>query len=559
MQNISLPPYPLTVPKGQPEDMASVNVLTQIVSPKLKRANLNDQQISSLLEYDLYGRLSTHLDDLVFLLRNRVECQWVETFLQEDDYLEMLEKELSSQVRLLEAFEKNHWREFLEKGQIISQTKAKLIDCTAYSSIKERMVKMGNGTKVLPVEDGVIQLCCDDLKEIFSICMREIMQEGSWARHMPSVSPPGSFMVFRSSSQRFELFFWGGINDADISPYCLGSGASGLVHKIYSLESGITQVMKFPNIYAPEFRVRKSCKNLTHENKILKHIHENNEIEGLVPAPNHLITLYQIPSSDEETNISLKALLSTKFHGDLIHLIFSSNINIERFRKSILGELLKISRALLRLRELKIIHGDVKPENILFRWCGGTVLEFFLADFGQSYTYEELYEDKKIIGYSRGYSTQRDCKLLYHLFSQEDNTNIEQLHEKREVYALGHTLLLICSEEGSETETHTRLSLVEKKYGTEIAELIEEMTLPAPARRPYLVTVVDRLSKVIDAKAAESSDDEELSEKMKALRDYRISSSEEFFGSSIENENSCEQLDANSPIDKKAKRCCAIM
>jgi hypothetical protein len=169
-----------------------------------------------------------------------------------------------------------------------------------------------------------------------------------------------------------------------ISPIAahVGQGSYCAAYRVFNYTLGRVQVLvtpqftEHPTTDDEEFRNTRKVKHSMHSIKIINLIHQNKlgYLPGIVDAPSAVLTLLQ----NDSTTI-YQEMVMTEYSYPLDEYCFSSE-NPTYPPSILLNGIRQLFEGLNFLRTAKIIHGDIKPENIFVKGNGC----FSIADFGGS-------------------------------------------------------------------------------------------------------------------------------------------------------------------------------
>ena len=175
--------------------------------------------------------------------------------------------------------------------------------------------------------------------------------------------------------------------------------------------------------------------------------------------------------------------------GSLDEMVF----NIPNTEKNIWEIIKQLANALSHLHSKEIIHGDIKPENVLLSKEGHSRANLKLADFGSSwdkyFTHNDTYE-ARYYGGTEGY------------FPPEVLKN-ETFDKSADIWSFGATIVLVCNwqlpfvtKEEIITWTGNYTPIYNpSRYSADLHLLIMAMLNPEPERRPTAETIYDIASK----------------------------------------------------------------
>ncbi|CDZ81542.1 Serine/threonine-protein kinase A [Candidatus Rubidus massiliensis] len=205
----------------------------------------------------------------------------------------------------------------------------------------------------------------------------------------------------------------------------LGTGTYGDVYSLVHLNQGSQVVAK---VAMSEIDI-----DLFNEVKILNHIYSN------VDHPPPGISLPQI-GFFKDVNY-FPALILHKYDGSSLNNFFKTNT----YRQLPLSDKLKgiasICEGVRYLHSIGVIHGDIKPRNIL---VNKQPLQFFIADFGGSINISDEMIRKKVEGkidipssFTLNYATSSYIEDLKQARKEANYEKWTELRLKADIFALG--------------------------------------------------------------------------------------------------------------------------
>ncbi len=257
------------------------------------------------------------------------------------------------------------------------------------------------------------------------------------AENLPSLAEGARFLfhgdqgtvpliAFRNRHKLLELFTWSGRTDSGLPKKQgkLGYGGLSIVQTVHRLATGQRWAMKAPLSNMPEVRQALSAELILAETTVLRQLKDKlGNIPGLIEAPMVVIN---------ETQAQWAASITRQYEGDLRDLLIGMPESPDNFKK-LLSAFVDVIKALIVFSKHRILHGDLKPDNILYCYEGNQ-LKFYLADVGGC-TYDEFLKGKIVVS-TAAYSNDSDDLAIQPgtcLFADE-------LCQRREVYGLGATM-----------------------------------------------------------------------------------------------------------------------
>jgi serine/threonine protein kinase len=280
----------------------------------------------------------------------------------------------------------------------------------------------------------------------------------------------------------------------------LGKGGFGIVSQVASLHDAQTLVLKEARLDSKDGGVEAKL-DVEHEREILTDIHQNGLVWGIQKPPHQFIEI----TNDQAP---IYGFLGPKYDSDYMKTI-DSELNItEEFiyhPVSIEDKLIGIHQLLSALKHLEgenILHGDIKPENVLYKLDNNKRPLVHLADFGGSRrankgepiilgTYTRAYlapADKDQIERLKGKLTEK--KIEEPIDNEKLRKDLISIRKQADVFAMGCTLYyaLALKHPYHYNETEERLKTEGEpdpipEISEELNTLIKKMIEPNPSAR----------------------------------------------------------------------------
>jgi len=227
----------------------------------------------------------------------------------------------------------------------------------------------------------------------------------------------------------------------------LGKGGMGFVYLVRPLASETQLALKIPHSSSdPRFAA-----------EIWNHI--------LIP-PHDCLVMWNYIRQFEDCPCILMEYMDGGSLANLIHE--SSWDSAEQWLRDFFDVAIQCSWAIRHLHAHRLIHQDIKPENILFR-SGDSGYRVGLADFGVSSFRDDGNDSVVVIGATRKYAAPEQL--------QDGKAD-----EKSDVYSLGTVLLAMLDAcPGADEDSN------------QIRTLISEMTQAVPEQRPTVDSLIETL------------------------------------------------------------------
>lgn len=240
-----------------------------------------------------------------------------------------------------------------------------------------------------------------------------------------------SYLAYHGNCSKIEVMVWSGRRDSALSEENgrLGRGGFSIVQRILRLATGQMLAMKAPMSDLPEDRQSIAPRQVLKEADQLRRLHGGNRVPGLMEAPFLII---------DDSEADLTAHVTRQYDGDLTALARS---NSPFSLADLLTGFTPAIKALIVLSEKKLMHGDLKPANMLFT-LSENQLTFFLADLGGLRTYNEVRKGGHLPS-TPGYCLDQDALEIRK--SITNTALFEARCQKREVYGLATTIWLVLS------------------------------------------------------------------------------------------------------------------
>jgi hypothetical protein len=161
----------------------------------------------------------------------------------------------------------------------------------------------------------------------------------------------------------------------------LGAGGFGVVYRSQNISlnesSGVIKVAKDN---------RAARADVQNEHTLLRELHKDGPVKGLQAAP-HAVFKYTSNKLLGLMKTARTGYVGVKYDGDGFDLFFKTAPS-NTAKADMIGQIVEGRNA---LKKAGIYHGDIKPENMLFRQVGDKV-ELVIADFGGARKFSDLFE-----------------------------------------------------------------------------------------------------------------------------------------------------------------------
>lgn len=299
----------------------------------------------------------------------------------------------------------------------------------------------------------------------------------------------------------------------------LGKGAVGEVFQLRSLASEIKAAFK--TLCVKTEKIQKAIKELQNSNIKLGNIFKQyGEVSG-IPKPSHLVKTLSPGVESTLTGILMEA-----FDGDFNilkkHPDFQNPEKAREVNKIFVLAAWQLLHGLVCLEEEGIVHGDIKPENILVQNLNGK-WKFCLNDFdGAKYLKNKTNGEISIqieldvdfgsslgTSFTSNYVLQNDFERLRKLLRERNNPSYILTQHQRDLFALGLSLFEMCTRDlvkayalntdkyRSTPTTLHKEQLIGFKFHPEFAAIVEQMLHPSARHRGNAKNLLERLHQTI--------------------------------------------------------------
>jgi len=164
---------------------------------------------------------------------------------------------------------------------------------------------------------------------------------------------------------------------------------------------------------------RNVARSLVSEDKMLEHLNRNGKVVGIQRKAVWTI----------KTAFGTFSLLYQKYICNLEYLLNKKQLNSVALKRTICLQLLS---AISHLFLENIIHGDIKPSNILYRKLD-TFNVFDLCDFAGAKLFSAPYTTSDVN--TQGYTLKSDINLLYRAQTDKNEAIHAHVQSRRDIYA----------------------------------------------------------------------------------------------------------------------------
>lgn len=334
--------------------------------------------------------------------------------------------------------------------------------------------------------------------------------------HTTSEGTKLSLIGYQTLEGRTSLYSWSGYSNSANIPgeIFIDQGTFSLAQRVKELSTNEINVLKSLRTDKPNFsnNYYHHVHGVSAEIEILQHIEfRHGTIPGIISAPKVILPPQQPPTMNKLLGA---AHIQESYDGNLTALNFTCMSQQQQL--SVLNEFRKIIEAVRLLNTefdldgSNVNHGDIKPQNILFKTNPNGFFEFYLSDFGCSFKHEDLVNAWFVRSdepswrpsiYTEGFCSPGDKEKLIQLSKDRNETELIKLIKAMEVYALGITLAFILRDflALSDTELAT-LSTAKGFYPDFYRDLIllcTDMCLPDTSQRRKFKDAEDTLLSLI--------------------------------------------------------------
>lgn len=216
----------------------------------------------------------------------------------------------------------------------------------------------------------------------------------------------------------------------------LGHGGFGVVHSLLDIsdsssdEVAMKQVNK--NLQVNPEDVKSAEEDLVNERKMLKILNPDRLTPGIQFPPYKMLRILN-SGRDEVCYMAFK--YNSHLEKEIKRLVNEASLpgaDQSAFLQTIYCYMYQLSAGLKHMHQNKVIHGDIKPENIFVH---GDLAH--IADFGGATTSVDHRMDHFV--HTPGFCPKSDMELLYQKSCSKprDDQFIHQVEEKRDVFAMG--------------------------------------------------------------------------------------------------------------------------
>ena len=269
---------------------------------------------------------------------------------------------------------------------------------------------------------------------------------------------------------------------------------------------------------------------------ILKVIHKNGLVPGVQPTPRKVYAVVRDPTSGKEIEKTVVATITPAADGSLRSGFTKPDLDLateeqppaplegltHQEREDGFQNLLK---ALSAVHDKGVVHGDIKPDNILYKKDPKTgAVTFEIIDFDDArflmptdgttpqrkptLDIREMAPSEPIRNLSTPkYLSQKDMQAMSKAVRKGDQEAYNDIQKKRDVFAMGITCYqlvtgghkpgFIRDKESQVVQTFNRNFYVNMLAGADVdptvAEIILDMLNPDPSKRPQAATCLKRL------------------------------------------------------------------
>lgn len=280
----------------------------------------------------------------------------------------------------------------------------------------------------------------------------------------------------------------------------LGEGASGVVHGVVEVseESSDEVAMKVikGNNEDPE-KMARAEEDAENEYRLLTFIHKNGKVPGTQSAPRKFFKVF-----DAKTKKMKASYITDKYVGgeylDQIPKLFGAIARKEKSREEMYFQFYQLLAGLKHNHGLGVMHGDIKPENILVHTNSKGIQMVDLSDFGGATLDVNRRRDR--CTYTPFYCSADDFK------QPNDDEQYRTVEQKRDVFSMGVVLYLALTNleapyeyrEGFLDTKSDYKELNDPKISHEIKEIVEGMLLPNMDQRLTASEAFEKLNNFVE-------------------------------------------------------------
>jgi hypothetical protein len=324
-----------------------------------------------------------------------------------------------------------------------------------------------------------------------------------------------NYSQFKISTEQETLYLGFDNKRKEIELAVLGDvfadGSYGEIRKFTSVFDGHVEVFKQAKLIAGDF----AKNDVNNEHLQLNDVHADGNVWGVQEAPRKVVEI------TDDSSTTQFGYIGTKYQRD-----YSKQIAM---KPPVFSEhLFEMHQLLFGLKELanrNILHGDIKPANILIKQdFDGTNLAH-IADLGgakvakSSTPISELPGDCRTV--TSTFSPFADLLLANHLADQGKFAELVDVEKKRDVFSMGMTLYFALSQKYPYPINYQGFPIVNvgytpiagKNIPKEIQALIKSMLHPDYTKRPSAQEAFDRYDAFLKANYPELR--ERIQEKIK--------------------------------------------
>ena len=324
----------------------------------------------------------------------------------------------------------------------------------------------------------------------------------------------------------------GAIRDISVqSGQFLGAGGYGTVNRLFSLTTAAQgEALKTPTSNQMS---SEALRAMARGRAILREIHKDGRVPGIQEAPHLVFAHVRDPITGETGPKKVVASISRAFEGDLRAGFSPPEIDFnapEIAPPPLAGTSAQVRtegcqtllQGLVGMHAKDIVHGDIKPSNVLYRKTTGR-LELEIIDFDGARFLKRIKDeqgrdpsldvsDQDFLGINTpGYLSSVDVAKIKETRRNQNRTRFNELQKKRDVFALGITCFGLLTK-GRRAFTRTasgqinrirpeqyQTMLIEAGVGEGVAKVVVKMLNEDPDQRPDSATCLQQLEAAMAA------------------------------------------------------------
>lgn len=234
--------------------------------------------------------------------------------------------------------------------------------------------------------------------------------------HVPQLNDRKVVVIMGSKLRLYELF--------DQKDKRIGKGTCCSIYSARSLRSGKMRAEK-----RFKQKLDYSLINPHLEDSVLKKIHAERIVPGIQKPFQASVKISYGSGKERHSHFGYL------YKGDLFdNTIKNKSSVIPNDPKKILKAFLVVFKGILHCHNIKVIHNDIKLENLFFSNSKGT-FKIFLGDFGLAYDFDALPYDIDVPG-TKGIYPVSDLAMMIKAIKEKDYQTLYEVGSKRDVFSV---------------------------------------------------------------------------------------------------------------------------